>query len=67
MALPGEDCVDLSDAKVITVDPFKGDVGFQSIYELDGGTYTQNSAVNHQMDGPKQAAYLQQTVYELST
>lgn len=67
MALPGEDSVDFSDAKIITMDPFKGAVGFQSIYELDGGIYTQNSTVNHQMDGQNQGAYVQQTVYELST
>ncbi|KAF7559260.1 hypothetical protein G7046_g4892 [Stylonectria norvegica] len=35
MALPGEDRADLSEVKVITIDPYKGDLGFQSIYELD--------------------------------
>lgn len=34
MALPGEDVVDLSDAKVITTEPFQGALGFQSVYEL---------------------------------
>ena len=67
MALPGEDRVDFSDAKIITMDPFKGAVEFQSIYELDGGMYTQDSAVNHQMDGQNQGTYVQQAVYELST
>jgi len=67
MALPGEDRVDFSDAKVITMDPFKGVAGFQSIYELDGGMYTHNLAANHEMDGQNQGAYVQQTVYELST
>ena len=36
MALPGEDLADLSNAKVYTIEPYKGVSGFHSIYELDG-------------------------------
>ncbi|CAM1504856.1 Fc.00g024470.m01.CDS01 [Cosmosporella sp. VM-42] len=51
MALPGEDLVDLSDAKVITIEPYKGMSAFHSMYELDG---------------QPQAMYVQPTLYELS-
>jgi len=35
MALPGDDIVDLSDAKIITSPPFQGPSGFHSVYELN--------------------------------
>jgi hypothetical protein len=46
MALPGEDRVDFSSTKVITTEPYKGVLGFQSIYELDGGTYVPQETVH---------------------
>lgn len=37
MALPGEDLVDLSEAKVVTVQPFQGGPEFHSVHELPAG------------------------------
>ncbi|GAB1316553.1 RING-type domain-containing protein [Madurella fahalii] len=43
MALPGDDVVDLSDAKIITLQPHQGASGFHSVYELNAEPDEDNS------------------------
>lgn len=66
MALPGEDRADFSDTKVVTIEPYKGALGFYSIYELDATPQTQASVLTSTLDEQHQGTYLEQTVYELS-
>lgn len=58
MALPGEDRVDLGNAKVITIQPFEGDLGFYSIYELDAATESQTTAMTYTQDGQHHGTYV---------
>lgn len=47
MALPGEDVVDLSDAKIITTKPVLGAVEFHSIHELSAVPYNSGTGGYH--------------------
>ncbi|KAK0732099.1 hypothetical protein B0H67DRAFT_655359 [Lasiosphaeris hirsuta] len=47
MALPGEDVVDLSDAKIITTKPLQGAVEFHSIHELSAVPYDSGTGGYH--------------------
>jgi hypothetical protein len=66
MALPGEDRVDFSDAKVVTLEPHKGSAGFHSIYELEGTKHMHTSFLTNDMGGQHEEAYVQQVTHELS-
>jgi hypothetical protein len=48
MALPGEDVVDLSDAKIVTTKPYQGVLGFHSVHELSAvPDYEGQKGYNH--------------------
>ncbi len=47
MALPGEDVVDLSDAKIVTMKPHQGASEFHSVHELSAVPYDEGLGGYH--------------------